>query len=308
MRAAFSSTPSVVGLFPFHTAGHRIGGRVGSFSRHWPGVRAVKKSGSGKQHHESKRLRAVQLYRNGYSEAEISSPLSVPQSTLNRWIGAARQIDPQTEMEHLQGAQGRKVGERFVKWGPVAEQVTVFSQDEVTGKVTMGPGVLAAAGSKRRIEEELFRQQLASGQYVSPRYNLPLLMKLHLVDGFGYIQTAKEYFFATKRHVSPSTVRRLVKDMTVEWHDDEGKRAMADLFTGKAAYEEQLRNRAKMFTAQAAEEQQPKPSRRGIPTPPAVPRHPIKRMWLEKSLRSADPKPGQADPVSIGEAGADRPA
>jgi len=190
---------------------------------------------------------------------------SVPQSTINRWIDLEKKADPAFEIAHVQGAQGRTVGIPLPAWERAGRRITLFYQDAVSGEVRRAPGVFAAAGGPAQIEEQLIEQMREAGTYVPPKYNLPLLMKLHCLGGLGVRRTAKEYVRFTKRTTSPSTVRRLLRDITAEAADPEGRAALARVLMDQAEGEEWLRKKM----------ESPRP------TPPKPnPRHPIRRIWL----------------------------
>ncbi len=250
----------------------------------------MKQSGSGKRRPDQERSRAIQLYREGYSQYEVHQVMpSVPQSTLNRWIASERESDQTLEIAHVQGAQGRTVGVPLAVWERVAKRITVFSQDAVTGEVQRPPGVFAAAGDPAQIEEQLIEQMREAGEYVPPKYNLPLLVKLRCLDGLGFRRTAKDYASLTKRKISSSTVRRLLKNITVEAADPEGKRVMEAMFMEQAKGEEWMRK---------AMSHPPKVA------PRASPQHPIKRISLTIRDERIGPRSQPAPDATAGNTGA----
>ena len=226
----------------------------------------LKQSGSGRHRPEQEQLRAVQLYREGYGQQEVREIMrSVPPSTLNRWIALGKEADPTLEIAHVQGAQGRTVGMPMPAWEPVGKRITLFSQDAMTGEVRRAPGMFAAAGEVAEWENQLFGQMLEAGAYVAPRYNLPLLMKLHCLDGLGFSRTAKAYENFTRRKISRSTVRLLLKDMTVGAADLKSKLRMEMSLLRSAEDEESIRKRMAELANTARAKN---------------PHHPIQRIWL----------------------------
>lgn len=190
------------------------------------------------------KLKVLQLYRLGHTQIEITSAMpKEPPSNIYRWIAQAVAKDSKIESEHQMSEKGREVG-AVVKVDQTRDRVTLFLDDATIVEHQMALGVSFAMGTPAQVDRELFRQQVTNGGYVEPDFNLPLLMKLRLVDGLSLRKTKKKYFWVTKRKISVYMIRKLLTNMEVVWEDEEGQKALYRELKAQAKFEEDRRKLA----------------------------------------------------------------
>lgn len=193
----------------------------------------------------------IRLYESGFTQAMIRKlEPRVTRSSCSRWLQHAIKHDPDIEVRHTLNATAVLGGQKPTMLVPSGQELTLFQNNQIPGKATRQLGVIPISGDESAIESEILRQQIQNEQYVEPRHNYNLVVKLRLVDKLSLRKSAAAYFAFTKRKISYSTVKRLTENTEIAWSDDEERKWMAEYLLGMAIDEERRGALAKKLASE----------------------------------------------------------
>jgi len=212
----------------------------------------MQQSGSGYEHPSQVREEATNLYRNGYNEGDIVTGLQqrggawgkVSRSTVNRWLVAARELDPDLVIRHHLNLRKRKPGV-YTDWKAVGTIILGPFYDPLTDTLYLGPGIsfYPLPGSREPMnvvkygaeQEKRWREKFE--QFFEKARPVPYsemvisyLVQLHDIFGYSYRDIAKlskgeptrfpdkdkleivQHAASQLKPTSYSTVRRMIQE------------------------------------------------------------------------------------------------